>query len=50
VDITSIIWLIFPLCTIQPLLQQRILLSGRTQAIHRLEKRRRVETPSKGHS
>jgi ClpP class serine protease len=40
VDITNIIWLIFLLSTIQPLLQQRILLTRRIQAIHRLERRR----------
>jgi ClpP class serine protease len=39
--ITNIIWLIFLLSTIQPLLQQRALLSRRLREIHRLEKRRR---------
>jgi ClpP class serine protease len=40
VDITSIIWLIFVLSTIQPLLQQRVLLARRLSAIHHLERRR----------
>jgi ClpP class serine protease len=40
VDIGGIIWLIFLLSTIQPLLQQRILLTRRMAAIHQLEKRR----------
>jgi ClpP class serine protease len=40
VDITSIIWLIFVLSTIQPLLQQRVLLTRRLSAIHRLERKR----------
>jgi ClpP class serine protease len=40
VDITQIIWLIFLLSTIQPLLQQRVLLSRRIMAMHRLERRR----------
>jgi ClpP class serine protease len=39
-DITSIIWLIFLLSTIQPLLQQRVLLTRRLSAIHRLERSR----------
>lgn len=39
-DISSIIWLIFLLSTIQPLMQQRYLLARRIQAIHRLERRR----------
>ena len=39
-DITSIIWLIFVLSTIQPLLQQRVLLTRRLSAIHRLERKR----------
>ena len=38
--ITNIIWLIFLLSTIQPLLQQRALLARRLRAIHGLEKRR----------
>ena len=40
-DLTSIIWLIFLLSSIQPLLQQRMLLARRLTAIHRLEKRRK---------
>jgi ClpP class serine protease len=40
VDITSIIWLIFLLSSIQPLLQQRILLARRIGAIRHLERRR----------
>jgi ClpP class serine protease len=40
VDITSIIWLIFLLSSIQPLLQQRILLMRRVAAIHQLERKR----------
>jgi ClpP class serine protease len=40
VDIGSFIWLIFLLSTVQPLLQQRILLQRRIMAIHQLEKRR----------
>jgi ClpP class serine protease len=39
-DVSSIIWLIFLLSTIQPLVQQRYLLARRIQAIHRLERRR----------
>lgn len=39
-DLSGIIWLIFLLSTIQPLLQQRILLQRRIMAIHQLEKRR----------
>lgn len=39
-DITGIIWLIFLLSTIQPLMQQRILLARRVAAINRLEKKR----------
>jgi ClpP class serine protease len=38
--ITNIIWLIFLLSTIQPLLQQRALLARRLREIHRLERRR----------
>lgn len=39
-DIGNLIWLIFLLSTVQPLLQQRILLQRRIMAIHQLEKRR----------
>jgi ClpP class serine protease len=41
VDVTSIIWLILLLSTIQPLLQQRVLFSRRIAAMHRLERRRK---------
>ena len=40
-DISGIIWLVFLFSTIQPLLQQRVLLSRRVAAIRRLEKRRK---------
>lgn len=39
-DIVSLIWLIFLLSTMQPLIQQRILLARRVAAINRLEKKR----------
>ena len=40
-DVTSIIWLIFLLSSIQPLLQQRMLLARRVSAIRSLEKQRK---------
>jgi ClpP class serine protease len=40
-DLSGIVWLIFLLSTIQPLLQQRILLGRRIGAIHRLERARK---------
>jgi ClpP class serine protease len=39
-DIASLIWLIFLLSSIQPLIQQRVLLMRRVSAIHQLERRR----------
>jgi ClpP class serine protease len=42
VDIVSIIWLIFLLSSIQPLLQQRVLLARRIAAIHHLERSRQT--------
>jgi len=40
VDIVSLIWLIFLLSSMQPLIQQRILLARRVAAINRLERKR----------
>jgi ClpP class serine protease len=40
-DLSGIVWLIFLLSTIQPLLQQRVLLARRIGAIHRLERSRK---------
>jgi ClpP class serine protease len=40
VNITDIIWLLFVLSTIQPLMQQRVLMSRRIVAMRRLEKAR----------
>jgi ClpP class serine protease len=40
VDIVSLIWLIFLLSTMQPLIQQRVLLARRVGAINRLERKR----------
>jgi ClpP class serine protease len=40
-DLGGIVWLIFLLSTIQPLLQQRMLLARRIGAIHRLERERK---------
>lgn len=39
-DIVSLIWLILLLSSMQPLIQQRMLLARRVAAIHRLERRR----------
>lgn len=39
-DIVSLIWLIFLLSSMQPLIQQRILLARRVAAINRLERKR----------
>lgn len=39
-DIVSLIWLIILLSSMQPLIQQRMLLARRVAAIHRLERRR----------
>ena len=40
-DLSGIVWLIFLLSTIQPLLQQRVLLARRIGAIRRLERDRK---------